>query len=205
MVPLEYGVNKIPRVMGNVSGLFQFQPCVIEPLNMDQSFFMKMLPLCIIMTRVFVRLTDDGMHVFHHRSFRTKKIREGNDDKQGKSYNKPCDQDEDLSYAQKLPVQVKLNSPVAIEQQEEDRDHRVINEVFQKRLGSGSEEFEMVAVKNERGDMPAHDENAHGNADKSSTKGIDVSEVFRCKEQGIRPERTHKITVDGAAEDIPEQ
>jgi hypothetical protein len=63
----------------------------------------------------------------------------------------------------------------------------------------------MIAVKNERGDMPAHDEDAHSNTDKSSTEGIDIAKVLRRKEKGISPESAHEIAIDGTAEDIPEQ
>jgi hypothetical protein len=63
----------------------------------------------------------------------------------------------------------------------------------------------MIAVKNESGDVPAHDEDAHRNSNKCSTQRIDIAQVFRRKKQGICPESAHETPVNGAAQNIPEQ
>ena len=62
----------------------------------------------------------------------------------------------------------------------------------------------MLAVQHKSGDMPAHDENAHGDAGDRGTYGIDITQVLRRQEKGIRTKGAHEITVDRTADDEPE-
>ena len=63
----------------------------------------------------------------------------------------------------------------------------------------------MLAVQYERGDVPAHHKNAHCYANNGGTDEIHFAKVFRRQEQGVRAKSAHKVAIDGAYYDDPEQ
>ena len=98
----------------------------------------------------------------------------------------------------------KFKSPDKIKEQEENREDSIIDTVFQKRIGGGSQKTEVFAEKDKGGYVPTHDKHSHGNAHDSSSKRIDISQVFRRQVQWIGTEVFHKCSVNSSEQDKPE-
>lgn len=62
----------------------------------------------------------------------------------------------------------------------------------------------MPAEKNKCGDIPAHDENADGNAYNGSADGIHITHVFRGQVEGVCTKALHECTIHGTEENKPE-
>jgi hypothetical protein len=98
-----------------------------------------------------------------------------------------------------------LNGFNEIENQEEQRDDRIIDKIFQERLCGGCQKLEMLTVEYKRSYMPAHDEDRSGHTYKNGTYRIHSAKVLRCQEERIRAEGAHKIAIDRTCYNEPEK
>jgi hypothetical protein len=92
-----------------------------------------------------------------------------------------------------------------VKQEEYDREYGIIDAILQERIGSGCKETEMLAEKNKRADVPAHEEHADRYADKCRAYRIHISKVFRSQVQGIGAKSLHERAIHRAEQDKPKQ
>jgi hypothetical protein len=98
-----------------------------------------------------------------------------------------------------------LNGFNQIKNQEYQRDDRIVDKIFQERLGGGCQKLEMLTVQYKRSYMPAHDEDRSGHSYKNGTHCIHFPKVFRCQEKRIGAKGAHKITIDRTCYNEPEE
>ena len=91
-----------------------------------------------------------------------------------------------------------------IKDQEQARDDRIIDAVFQEGVRGGSEETKMFAEQNEGGDVPAHNKHRYRGTHDREAHGIYITEVFRGQEKRIGPECFHKTAADRTEHHEPE-
>jgi hypothetical protein len=63
----------------------------------------------------------------------------------------------------------------------------------------------MPAVKNKRGNVPAHDKNPDGHAHQRRTYKVYIAQVFGGKEQGISAKAFHEAAGGNQEKQYPEQ
>ena len=92
-----------------------------------------------------------------------------------------------------------------IKQQKDTGDDRVIDTIFQERIGRGCQKTEIPAEQNERWYIPTHNEHADRGANDRHAYKIDIPQIFRGEEQWISTKSAHERAVHGAEKDEPEQ
>ena len=62
----------------------------------------------------------------------------------------------------------------------------------------------MTAKQNKRGNVPAHNKHADGNAHNCSTYRIYIAQIFRCQEQSIGTKSFHEAAINRGKKYVPE-
>ena len=155
------------------------------------------------MRDIRTRVTDHRHHPPQDGSVRAEEINERDAEYEYQSADETTCHEHDLRRTDQFFIMIELIRPEKIEQQEQQRNDRVIDAVFQKRIGSGGKEPEVFTEKDERGDVPAHDEHAQRDPDNGITEGIDITQILRCQIQRIRAESFHESAVHRREKDTP--
>lgn len=88
--------------------------------------------------------------------------------------------------------------------QESQRQRTVVDAVLKKRILRGCQKGKMAAKENERGNVPAHDENAYGHSHDGCAQRIDITQVFGRKKERFGAKALHKGAVHHAEHHEPE-
>ena len=99
---------------------------------------------------------------------------------------------------------VEIPGSEKIKYQENQRDDAIVDTIPQKRICRGGEKFEMTAKEDKCGHMPAHNEHADGNTNKSEAKYGNISKVFRCEKKGVSTIIFHESSVNRGKKNKPE-
>jgi hypothetical protein len=105
---------------------------------------------------------------------------------------------------QQFAVGTELEDLYEIKDQEDCRQEGVVDAIFQKGFACGGQKPKMPGKKDEGRDIPAHDEDACGQAYDGGAHGTHVSKIFGGNEKRIGAIGPHEPSVQGAEKDQPE-
>jgi hypothetical protein len=110
-----------------------------------------------------------------------------------------------MAVRHQLTVIIEAVEAEDIDAYKDDGNKCIIGAVSQKGLFGGSQEMKPLAVKDECGDIPAHDKNTQRNACDETGKKIHLAKVFRGQQQRVRAKTLHQGSVKDAEKKKPYQ